>query len=138
MIDLPDVNLWVALVDQRHVHHSLAQDYWNHNGTTQFAFCRVTMMGFLRVATSPKAISHPKTHAEGWAIYQQLRALPNIQFLSEPPSLEAYFQALSTKAALPTASGLMPTSPHSPSPAAPASSPSMPTSPVFPALSFFT
>ena len=101
MIDLPDVNLWVALVDQRHVHHSLAQGYWNQNGSTQFAFCRVTMMGFLRVATSPKAIANPKTNAEAWAIYQQFRALPNIQFLNEPAALEPHFQALTILAPLP-------------------------------------
>jgi uncharacterized protein len=101
MNDLLDVNLWVALVDKRHVHHPLAQDYWIEHGTNQFIFCRITMLGFLRVATSPKAISSPKTNSEAWAVYQKIIALPNVQFLSEPARLDAQFRALSTESALP-------------------------------------
>ena len=101
MIDLLDVNLWVALVDQRHVHHPLAQTYWSENGATEFAFCRITMLGFLRLSTSPKAIVKPKTNAEAWVIYQEFRDLPNIRFLAEPAGLDARFQTLTTQAALP-------------------------------------
>lgn len=100
MIDLLDVNLWVALVDQRHVHHPLAQKYWSKNGTTEFAFCRITMLGFLRLSTSPKALTNPKTPAEAWAIYQQFRALPNIRFLDEPAGVDSRFYSLTTHAAL--------------------------------------
>jgi predicted nucleic acid-binding protein len=28
-VDLPDVNVWLALTDDRHVHHHAAQLYWN-------------------------------------------------------------------------------------------------------------
>ena len=99
MMDLLDVNLWVALVDKRHVHHRLAQDYWSQNGAIQFAFCRITMLGFLRLVTSPKAVVNPKTNAEAWAIYQEFRALPNIQFLAEPAGLEVHLQTLTAQAA---------------------------------------
>jgi toxin-antitoxin system PIN domain toxin len=101
MIDLLDVNLWLALVDKRHVHHPVAKAYWSQNGVTQFAFCRITMLGLLRLSTSPKAVVNPKTNAEAWAIYHDFRALPNIQFLAEPAGLDAHFQALTTQAALP-------------------------------------
>lgn len=101
MIDLPDVNLWVTLVDQRHVHHSLAQAYWSENGVKQFGFCRLTMLGFLRVSTSPQATVDPKTFVSAWSIYQEFRALPNIQFLAEPTQLETAFQTLTTQRALP-------------------------------------
>jgi toxin-antitoxin system PIN domain toxin len=101
MMDLPDVNLWVALVDKRHVHHPLAQTYWSQNGSTQFAFCRITMLGFLRLATNPKAVVNPKTNVEAWSIYQAFMALPNIQLLAEPAGLDAHFQTLTAQAALP-------------------------------------
>jgi predicted nucleic acid-binding protein len=64
MIDLLDVNIWLALVDQRHVHHHVAHDYWSRHGAHQFAFCRTTMQGFLRLATNPRAVVKPKTNAE--------------------------------------------------------------------------
>ena len=101
MSDLLDVNAWVALVDKRHIHHTLAQAYWSQNGANQFAFCRTTMLGFLRLSTSTKAVVNPKTNAEAWAIYQDFMALPNIQFLAEPVGLDAHFQALTTASALP-------------------------------------
>lgn len=101
MSDLLDVNVWVALVDKRHIHHPLAKAYWSQNWANQFAFCRTTMLGFLRLSTSPKAVVNPKTNAEAWAIYQDLMALPNIQFLAEPAGLDAHFQALTTASALP-------------------------------------
>jgi toxin-antitoxin system PIN domain toxin len=101
MSDLLDVNVWVALVDKRHVHHGLARDYWIQHGTAQFAFCRITMLGFLRVITSPQAVANPKTQAEAWTIYQQFQALPNVQFLSEPTGLDAQFQPLTTQAGFP-------------------------------------
>ncbi len=101
MMDLLDINLWVALVDKRHVHHPLAQAYWSQNGANQFVFCLTTMLGFLRLATSPKAVVNPKTNVEAWAIYQDFMALPNIRFLAEPAGLDAHFQTLTTQAALP-------------------------------------
>ena len=101
MTDLLDVNLWLSLVDQRHLHHPVAQAYWSQNGTRHFAFCRVTMLGLLRLITSHKAVANPKTHATAWSIYHEFKALPNIRFLSEPTHLETTFHSLTTEADLP-------------------------------------
>ncbi len=101
MTDLLDINLWLALVDKRHIHHPVAQAYWSQNGASQFAFCRMTMLGFLRLATSLKVVVNPKTNAEAWSIYQEFRALPNTLFLAEPADLETHFQSLTTATALP-------------------------------------
>jgi uncharacterized protein len=49
------------------------------------------MIGFLRLTTSSKVVVNPKTNTEAWAIYQELRALPNIQLLDEPGHLEFSF-----------------------------------------------
>ena len=101
MIDLLDVNLWLSLVDQRHLHHPVARAYWSQNGDREFAFCRVTMLGFLRLITSHKTVADPKTPAAAWSIYQEFKALPNIRFLTEPPYLEASFHSLTTAVDLP-------------------------------------
>lgn len=101
MIDLLDVNLWLALVDQRHVHHSLARDYWNENRSRQSAFCRVTMLGFLRLTTSARVVQRPKSPTEAWALYQEFMTLPSVTFLAEPVAIEHHFAALTSHSHFP-------------------------------------
>jgi len=48
-ITLPDINAWVALASDRHVHHGLARDWFTAMRGAGTAFCRVTQMGFLRL-----------------------------------------------------------------------------------------
>lgn len=101
-IDLPDVNVWLALTDDRHVHHLVAQQYWNERRTGEIAFCRVTMLALLRLVTSPQAMSGlPFTHDEAWDIYRTYRNLPIIRFLPEPNALETTFATLTTDSSLP-------------------------------------
>jgi uncharacterized protein len=97
MTDLPDVNLWLALVDQRHVHHHQAKVYWGQQSASQIAFCRLTMLGFLRLCTNANAVANPKTNVEAWAIYRQLTALPIVRFLADPPDMDVHFLAFSTQ-----------------------------------------
>jgi toxin-antitoxin system PIN domain toxin len=79
----------------------VAQAYWSQNGARHFAFCRVTMLGLLRLTTSDQAVANPKTHAAAWSIYQEFKALPNIRFLTEPTHLETTFHSLTTEVDLP-------------------------------------
>jgi uncharacterized protein len=88
MIDLLDINVWLALVDQRHVHHSLAYDYWQRNQSRKAAFCRVTMLGFLRLVTNAKVVQRPKSSTEAWALYQEFMTLPYVTFLTEPIAID--------------------------------------------------
>jgi uncharacterized protein len=101
MIDLLDVNVWIALVDRRHVHHQEALKYWDNSKAESVAFCRLTMLGFLRLTTSSRATPNALTLNEAWHIYHQFRALPNIHFLEESLDLENSFHALTTQKALP-------------------------------------
>ncbi len=49
---LLDVNVWVALIDPAHPHHSIAQDWFGtHN--KGFATCPITQNGVLRIMASP-------------------------------------------------------------------------------------
>lgn len=93
-MDIPDINLWVALVDKRHVHHDKAQAYWAEHYDQGFAYCRITMLGFLRVVTNPIAVLQPKSAAEAWALYQDILAIPQVQFLTDPIDLDFSFQTL--------------------------------------------
>ena len=101
MTDLPDINVWLALVDENHVHHATANRYWNAKWNQQIAFCRVTMLGLLRLSTHPKVLSRNLTHDEAWSIYRQYLANPAVCILAEPSTTEAQFAVLSLSSALP-------------------------------------
>jgi hypothetical protein len=57
MIYLADVNLWLALAFESHVHHASAAAWFRGLASTDScAFCRMTQQGFLRLSTNPKAL----------------------------------------------------------------------------------
>lgn len=100
-MDLPDISVWLALVDRNHLHHAPASLYWKNKSDAKVAFTRVSMLGLLRLSTQPRVLSRTLSAAEAWDIYRQYSAFPNIQFLSEPAALEACFHGITTAAALP-------------------------------------
>ena len=50
-VDLLDVNVWLALSTSEHPHHALAHSYWRDASAERLAFCRVTVLSFLRLTT---------------------------------------------------------------------------------------
>lgn len=96
-VDLPDINVWLALADTRNAHHASARRYWEELKGENTAFCRITMMGLLRVATNPKVMrGDPFKHAEAWHMYRTFLSLPEISFLPEPSDIESRFSALTS------------------------------------------
>ena len=92
--DLPDLNVWLALTDPDHQHHERARRYWEAEAAPQVAFCRVTMLGLLRLLTHPKVMhGSPFTPEEAWLAYRSFLALPEVAFLSENPLVERQFVA---------------------------------------------
>lgn len=59
MTDLPDINVWLALADENHVQHKRARTYWQNDAPPTVAFCRISMIGFLRLATQSRVLSAP-------------------------------------------------------------------------------
>lgn len=101
-IDLPDINVWLALACEDHQHHPSARQYWESESAGQLAFCRVTMLGLLRLATNTKVMqSHPFEPGEAWKIYRDFLALPEVLFLGEPTDIESPFAAYSEIAGFP-------------------------------------
>ncbi len=94
--DLPDVNVWLALVDRHHEHHPRARRYRDGESAPRIAFCRVSMLGLLRLGTNP-VVTHGEafTASEAWNAYRAFRMLPEVAFLDEPPQLEAQLAAWS-------------------------------------------
>ncbi|MCW1924302.1 PIN domain-containing protein [Luteolibacter arcticus] len=88
-IDLPDVNVWVALTDTTHVHHRRAVGYWNSDRSSRLAFCSFTRAGMLRVMTNPKAMAgKPFDMPDAWRLYRDFADLPDIDFLADGPHTE--------------------------------------------------
>lgn len=94
MIDLPDINVWLALVDGQHPHHLAAQSYWAIEAAPVAVFNRVTMIGFLRLSTRPGILSRTLTPTEAWAIYRNYLARESIGLLAETTGLDDAFERL--------------------------------------------
>jgi toxin-antitoxin system PIN domain toxin len=92
--DLPDLNVWLALVDPDHQHHARARHYWEAEAASQIAFSRISMLGLLRLLTQPKVMrGSPFSPTQAWQAYRTLLSLPEITFLPENSRIEAQFLA---------------------------------------------
>ncbi len=86
---LPDVNVWLALVFSAHVHHPAALAWMNSLSGEISYFCRVTQMGFLRLANNPKVFPKDAVSAAvAWQLYDTTRSDPRVSYANEPPGLE--------------------------------------------------
>jgi uncharacterized protein len=101
MTDLLDINVWLALVDENHPHHQTSRDYWQNQSLPEIAFCRVTVLGFLRLSTHPKVLSRPLAPVEAWDIYQRYRSEAEVAFLEDSSEIDAGFMSLSHAADFP-------------------------------------
>ena len=90
LIDLPDINVWLAFSAADHPHHGRARRYWYEESADRLAFCRVTALGFLRLATNAVVMSgQPLTVPQAWQAYAAFRRLPEVVLAAEPEDCEA-------------------------------------------------
>ena len=98
-IDLPDVNVWLALGVPDHPRHRRARHYWHQESGRELAFCRITALGFLRLTTNPVVMGdEPLTVPEAWQAYQDFRRLPEVSFAPEPAGCERFLESWATEA----------------------------------------
>ncbi len=89
-LDLPDVNVWLALSLPDHPHHPRAHRYWFDEAAPELAFCRVTALAYVRLCTQPAVMGgNPLTVAQAWQAYRTFCELPEVIFAREPQSCEA-------------------------------------------------
>src|SRR5579859_2810065 len=85
IISLPDVNIWIALAAEGHVHHVPARDWFTVQPDASVAFCRITQMGLLRLLTNSTVMRRaPRTILQAWETFEQLRADRRLVFATEP------------------------------------------------------
>ena len=82
--DLPDLNVWLALVWPEHSHHQHAVHYWEVQAADQVLFSTVTALGLVRLVSQPKLMGPAvKNVAEASALLQALYQQPGVG-LAEP------------------------------------------------------
>ena len=90
---LPDVNVWLALTFDSHVHHVAAKTWFDGLSNEVCFFCRMTQQGFLRLATNAKVFGpHAVTLAEAWRLYDAYLSDPRVSFADEPAGLENHWR----------------------------------------------
>lgn len=86
---LPDINVWLALTFDAHVHHGRAKTWFDALTIEPCYFCRFTQQGFLRLATNPKAFGPDAvTMDDAWRLYDAFLQDPRIALANEPAGLE--------------------------------------------------
>ncbi|MCB1037029.1 MAG: PIN domain-containing protein [Acidobacteria bacterium] len=94
MRDLLDVNVWIALSIPDHAHYRRAQEYWSEESAEEVAFCRLTVLGFLRLMTQlPVTDGRSVSVAQAWEAYRTYENFPEVQFLQEPMGCVAQMEA---------------------------------------------
>jgi toxin-antitoxin system PIN domain toxin len=100
MICLPDVNLWIGLTSNRHVHHALATSWLESLADARIAFCRITELGLLRLLTNRHVMGEDVlAPSQAWFVYDAWRMDPRVDFLAEPPGLSESWRELGEKIA---------------------------------------
>jgi len=93
----PDLNVWLALSVQSHIHHRPAV-LWLEAlpGSQRLCFCRFTQLGLLRLLTTVQLMGADEvlTQLQAWGIYDDWLVDDRVLFLQEPPDLENPFRSL--------------------------------------------
>jgi len=96
---LPDVNVWVALHHQAHLHHEFANTWFDSlDQLSTLIFCRQTQMGFFRLLTTEAVMGDEAlTQRECWDRYWKWLKGGRAAFRTEPAGMEKAFQARTMK-----------------------------------------
>jgi toxin-antitoxin system PIN domain toxin len=81
----PDINVWIALSYEAHVHHLPAKQWFDGITGSAAYFCRFTQLGFLRLLTHPSVMRDAlKSQQQAWRAYDLLNHDQRVLFLAEP------------------------------------------------------
>ena len=95
MTYLPDINVWLAFVSPRHIHHAVARDWLQGIDRDSISFCRITQMGFLRLLTNKKVMGIDViSQSKAWETYDAIQKDSRVTFLNEPSGLEEIWRAM--------------------------------------------
>jgi uncharacterized protein len=93
----PDINVWLALSYERHVHCPVARKWFEQlDADARLCFCRFTQIGLLRLLTTEALMGMDVlSQADAWRVYDRWLADECILLMDEPALMETSFRALS-------------------------------------------
>lgn len=94
----PDINVWLALAYDRHVHHAIVSRwYLNLDAEAHLCFCRFTQLGLLRLLTTDAVMGPDQvlTQSQAWSVYDRCVADGRTTLFDEPPRIESRFRTFS-------------------------------------------
>jgi toxin-antitoxin system PIN domain toxin len=83
VIELADVNVLVALIWERHIHHAAARRWYAAVAELGWASCSATQTGFVRVSANPAAVGEVVSVREAVALLAALVAQPSHHLLAD-------------------------------------------------------
>jgi toxin-antitoxin system PIN domain toxin len=88
----PDVNVWLAILLENHVHHGVAKAWWNAAEST-IAFTRFTQISVLRLLTTAALMDgKPLTMDQAWQALDKFFTDDRVVLAPEPPDAGARFR----------------------------------------------
>ncbi len=92
----PDINVWIALTYQGHVHHSRSAAWFSVlPADSRLFFCRFTQLGFLRLLTAEAVMGDEvMNQPRAWQTYDRWLQDDRVACLDEPSGLERFFRSL--------------------------------------------
>lgn len=87
-LDIPDVNVLVALVHPNHLHHGMAHDWFRD--VTRFATTPITEAGLVRLAMNESVVgARAASPTAAFASLESIRADPRATFVADDTTLAA-------------------------------------------------
>lgn len=99
---LADSNIWLALTLSQHLFHAAAQRWLlSLPKSRKVAFSRSTQQSYLRLLTTAAVVSAygipPLSNHDAWLAYQGWLADARIEYVDEPPGVEALWKTLAVR-----------------------------------------
>jgi toxin-antitoxin system PIN domain toxin len=93
----PDVNTWLALAWDAHVHHAVAAAWFEGvPEPSRFLFSRYSQLGLLRLVTNAQVMAESAVSLEqAFALYDRLLEDPRIELRAEPQGIEGLMRSVS-------------------------------------------
>jgi toxin-antitoxin system PIN domain toxin len=87
---LVDVNVWLALLAPRHVHHEAAGRWFEGLGAGEAGICRIVQLALIRLLGNKSIMGADAVRAaDAWSVISLLLEDERVTFVDEPPGIDA-------------------------------------------------
>ena len=92
---LADVNVWLALLAARHVHHHAAREWFDTLAAGEGGICRFVQLALIRLLGNHAVMgADAVSAAAAWDVIARLLEDERVEMLAEPPGIDAILHEL--------------------------------------------